>query len=55
MAKDLGGHASVFRNGDRNADVFQPLPAPVLQLQQRIRQALDPDRILNPGRLYKDL
>ena len=55
MAKDQGGHASVFRNGDRNADVFQSLPAPVLQLQQRIRQALDPDRILNPGRLYKDL
>lgn len=54
-AEELGGHASVFRNGDREAEVFHPLPAPLINLEQRIRSVLDPSRILNPGRLYKDL
>lgn len=55
IAEKLGGHASVFRNGDRTADVFHPLPAPLMNLGNRIRSVLDPKRILNPGRLYKDL
>ncbi len=55
MAAAEGGHACAFRNGDRDNDVFQTLPAPLLAIEQRIKQTLDPECILNPGRLYKDL
>lgn len=50
-----GGHATAFRNGDRQAEVFHPLPAPLFALHQRIKAALDPQRIFNPGRLYQEL
>ena len=53
-ARAAGGHATRFRGGDRD-DVFQPLPAPLLALHKRLKQALDPAGILNPGRLYGDL
>ncbi len=53
-ARAAGGHATRFRGGDRG-DVFQPLPAPLLALQRRLKQALDPAGILNPGRLYEGL
>jgi glycolate oxidase FAD binding subunit len=55
MAIEQRGHACAFRNGDREADVFPRLPAPLMKLEQRIRRVLDPDRIINPGRLYRDL
>jgi glycolate oxidase FAD binding subunit len=55
LAADLGGHAALFRNGDRQKDVFQPLPPGLFALHKRLKNALDPDGILNPGRLYKDL
>ncbi len=49
-----GGHATLFRGGDRNS-VFQPLAAPLLAVQQRLKQCFDPHGILNPGRLYAEL
>jgi glycolate oxidase FAD binding subunit len=55
LVSDLGGHATLFRNGDRQADVFQPLPATLFKLHKRLKHALDPAGIFNPGRLYKDL
>ena len=55
LVADLNGHATLFRNGDREADVFQPLPAALFSLHKRLKQALDPAAIFNPGRLYKDL
>ncbi|NMG30319.1 glycolate oxidase subunit GlcE [Aromatoleum evansii] len=48
----LGGHATAFRGFDRAGDVFQPLPAPVMAIHRRLKQAFDPAGILNPGRLY---
>ena len=48
----LGGHATAFRGADRAGDVFQPLPAPVMAIQRRLKQAFDPAGIFNPGRLY---
>jgi glycolate oxidase FAD binding subunit len=54
-AARVGGHASAFRNGDRAQEVFQPLPAPLMRLHQRLKAAFDPERIFNPGRLYADL
>ncbi|HYW02462.1 MAG TPA: glycolate oxidase subunit GlcE [Gammaproteobacteria bacterium] len=50
-----GGHAALFRGGDRDGEVFQR-PGPVLwRLHSRLKQAFDPNGILNPGRLYAGL
>ncbi len=50
----VGGHATLFRGGDRQGPVFQPL-APVVQvLHRRLKHSFDPHGILNPGRLYPD-
>lgn len=54
LAAELGGHATLFRNADTDADVFQPLPAGLFALHKRLKAALDPAGVLNPGRLYKD-
>ncbi|HYN79199.1 MAG TPA: glycolate oxidase subunit GlcE [Lamprocystis sp. (in: g-proteobacteria)] len=51
----VGGHATLFRGGDRTGEVFQPLPGPLLALHRNLKQAFDPAGILNPGRLYPDL
>lgn len=55
IAAERGGHASLFRGGDRDGEVFHPLPAPLLALHQRIKRAMDPAGVFNPGRLYRDL
>jgi glycolate oxidase FAD binding subunit len=49
------GHATVYRGGDRDGSVFHPLPAPVLQMHRRLKEAFDPRGILNPQRLYREL
>ena len=54
IATAAGGHASLFRGGDRNT-VFQPLPAPLLALHQRLKTSFDPEGILNPGRMYAEI
>ena len=54
-AEKAGGHATLFRGGDREGDVFQPLPPALLALHQRLKQSLDPAGILNPGRMYPGL
>ena len=51
-AQRLEGHAWAFRDSDRDASVFHPLPGPLLSLHQRLKAAFDPMRILNPGRMY---
>lgn len=51
-ATAAGGHAWLYRGGDRSAETA-PALAPALQaLHQRVKQALDPAAVLNPGRLY---
>lgn len=54
-AAELGGHAQAFRGGDREGDIFHPLPAPLMAIHRRLKQAFDPAGILNPGRLYAGL
>jgi len=51
----VGGHVTQFYGGDRNGDVFQPLSAPMLALQQRLKRSLDPQGIFNPGRMYAEI
>ncbi len=55
MIDKVGGHATLYRNGPQDIEAFQPLPAAMLQVQQRLKQSFDPQRLFNPGRLYKDL
>lgn len=54
-AARAGGHAALFRGGDKAAGVFAPLSAPLARIHQRLKDAFDPARILNPGRLYPEL
>jgi glycolate oxidase FAD binding subunit len=51
-AVETGGHVTLFRGGDRNAEVRSPLNVVEQGLQQRLKLAFDPHGILNPGRLY---
>lgn len=51
-ALEAGGHVTLFRGGDRSAEVRSPLSAVQQSLQQRLKHAFDPDGIINPGRLY---
>lgn len=55
MASEAGGHATLFRNGDRQGQIFHPLSPDLLSLHQRLKQAFDPDDLLNPGRMYPDI
>ncbi len=51
-AKFGGGHATLFRNGDKAAGVFQPLPPALMTLHRNLKRTFDPAGIFNPGRLY---
>lgn len=55
IARQTGGQATLFRGGDRASQRFQPLPGPLMKLHQSLKQAFDPNGILNPGRLYGEL
>lgn len=52
-AAAAGGYATLVRG--ENAPLFHPLPAPLMAVHQRVKQAMDPAGILNPGRLYPEL
>jgi glycolate oxidase FAD binding subunit len=54
-AAGAGGHATLFRGGDRSGGVFHPLPPALMKLHRNLKQAFDPAGVLNPGRLYPDL
>ena len=54
IASRLGGHATAFR-GSKDGGVFAPLQPAVAQVHRGLKQAFDPDRLFNPGRLYPDL
>lgn len=52
-AASVGGHATLMRGG--KDQVFQPLEPALFKLHQRIKAALDPAGIFNPGRMYEGL
>ena len=54
VAKCGGGHATLVRAPEavrRMVSVFQPQAAPVAALSERVRAALDPAGVFNPGRM----
>jgi glycolate oxidase FAD binding subunit len=53
-AARAGGHAALIRGGDRSG-VFAPLSPALMRAHQGLKQAFDPARIFNPGRLYQGL
>lgn len=57
-ATRLGGYATVIRaSAERRAEVpvFQPPSEPVMALTRGVKQAFDPQMILNRGRMYQGL
>jgi glycolate oxidase FAD binding subunit len=50
-----GGHATLVRGADKSGGVFMPLSAVLMRIHQGLKQAFDPARIFNPGRLYAEL
>ena len=51
-AKSGGGHATLFRGGDKSAGVFQPLPPALMTIHRNLKRTFDPAGIFNSGRLY---
>ena len=54
-AERAGGHAVLFRGGNRTGDVFHPLAPAVRKLHERIKAAFDPTGIFNSGRMYEGI
>jgi glycolate oxidase FAD binding subunit len=54
-ASRAGGHATLFRGGDRSAGVFAPLSPELARLHRELKAVFDPAGIFNPGRLYPEL
>lgn len=54
-AHAAGGRAQLWRGGDRRSEVNGPLCDVEQSLQQRLREALDGQRIFNPGRVFRGL
>jgi glycolate oxidase FAD binding subunit len=48
----VGGHATLFRGGDKSVGVFQPLAPAVARIHERLKAGFDPSNIFNPGRMY---
>jgi glycolate oxidase FAD binding subunit len=53
--EEAGGHVTVFRGGDQADEKFQPLPAPLLAMHQRLKAGFDPHGIFNQGRMYAEI
>ena len=50
------GHATLFRaSPESSLPRFQPLTAVVEGIHRRLKQQFDPQRIFNPGRLFRDI
>jgi glycolate oxidase FAD binding subunit len=54
-ASRAGGHATLFRGGDKAVGVFQPLAPAVATIHRRLKAEFDPHGVFNRGRMYADL
>ena len=53
-ATRAGGHATLWRGGDRAAGVFAPLSTPLARVHRELKREFDPAGLFNRGRLYPD-
>lgn len=53
-AERIGGNANLFK-GSVTDQIFHPIPEPSMQLHKKLKQALDPAGILNPGKMFAEL
>jgi glycolate oxidase FAD binding subunit len=53
-AGQVGGHATLFRGGDKKVGVFHPLAPAVARIHRNLKAAFDPAGIFNPGRMYEE-
>jgi FAD/FMN-containing dehydrogenase len=54
-AARAGGHATLIQGTDKSGGVFTPLNDVLMGVHRRLKQAFDPERVFNPGRLYAEL
>jgi glycolate oxidase FAD binding subunit len=54
-ATRAGGHATLFRGGDKAVGVFQPLAPALMKIHKQLKREFDPHGIFNRGRMYSDL
>jgi glycolate oxidase FAD binding subunit len=50
-----GGHATLMRGADKSQGAFAPLTDVLMRVHHGLKQAFDPARLFNPGRLYAGL
>ena len=55
LARNYGGHATLFYDKKNTQKRFQPLSNELLNIHKRMKQAFDPKFILNPGKMYAEL
>lgn len=53
-ATAAGGHATLYKGGDKSVGVFQPLAPAVARIHRNLKNAFDPAGIFNPRRMYND-
>ncbi len=49
-----GGHATLYKGGDKSVGVFQPLAPAIARIHRNLKNAFDPAGIFNPRRMYND-
>jgi glycolate oxidase FAD binding subunit len=53
-AAGRGGHATLFRGGDKRLGVFAPLQPALARVHRRLKDSFDPAGIFNPARMYNE-
>ena len=53
-AEKLGGHAMLYQGGNRESDIYHPLPRKLSELHRNLKKAFDPAGVLNPNRMYRE-
>lgn len=53
-AQSAGGHATLFKGGDRREGAFAPLDPVIARLHRNVKAVFDPAGVFNRGRLYPE-